>query len=177
MKRALLLCSVLLAPVYGHGDARADRPADHVCPEAVPGATISVADTQRGIAVTLTTSEAANVAELRRRVSAMEQMHERHLVRGTEESEAGERPRRMAMHVIPGSATVEDVRDGARVVFEPEDAGNLDDLRTHVQVMVQMMRERGQSAAAAGDADECPMMQMMKGPEALQEDEEEGRPR
>lgn len=144
-----------------------------MCPSAVPGTSISVADTKVGIAVTFTTSEPAKVAELRQRVSAMEQMHERHLIRGTEEP-AGERPRRMAMHVIPGSATVEDVPDGARVVFEPEDAENLDDLRTHVQVMVQTMRERGPRMAAG---EECPMMEMMKGPEALQEDEEEGRPR
>ena len=170
MKRTLLLCSLLSVSAVGWADPPSASTArgahmrhaemSTMCPEAVPGTTITTADTPRGIAVTFVTSQPSNVAELRRRVMAMVRMHESRV--------SGGRPRRMRMHVIPGSATVEDVRNGARVVFEPEDAANLDDLRTHVRVTVQMM--------GAGDAGACPMMQLMKAREDLQE-EEEGRPR
>lgn len=57
------------------------RPADDSsCPVAVPGTTVTVEDTDRGAALVFVTT--GDVAELRRRIAAMKDMHNEHHAAG-----------------------------------------------------------------------------------------------
>ena len=136
-----------------------------MCPMRVPGATVSVADTEGGVAVVFKTT--GDVAELRRRVRHMAEMHNRHHAEGTMACcqgmmgggrDAGATPeqggRGMMMGgshagMVPAMAAAEDVEGGARIVLTPKDSAQLGALRTHVRDHAERMG-RG----------ECPMMMM-----------------
>lgn len=133
-----------------------------MCPVAVPGTVVAAEETELGISLAFTTTDSRNVGELRRRVQAMARMHEQRRVRGEERgprSKAGNGGMMgggMAGHPMPPSrVTVEEIPDGARLVFEPVDPAQKEALREHVRAM----------AASEGGArvmhGECPMMEMM----------------
>lgn len=133
-----------------------------MCPVAVPGTVVAAEETELGISLAFTTTDSQNVGELRRRVQAMARMHEQHRVRG-EDRGPGSKPGRggmmengMAGHPMPPSrVTVEEIPDGARLVFEPVDPAQKDALREHVRAMAA-----GEGGARVMHGD-CPMMQMM----------------
>lgn len=149
----------------------ADQGHDHqagmmeMCPMRVPGTTVSVSDTEAGVAVVFRTT--GDVAELRRRVRYVAEMHNRHhaegamaccrgMTNGGQETggtpDQGGRGMMMGMShegMVPATAAAEDVDGGARIVLTPEDPSQLGALRTHVHDHAERMA-RG----------ECPMMMM-----------------
>jgi hypothetical protein len=151
------------APGHGTGMMAA------MCPMTVPGTQVAASDTPDGEAITFTTASPEQVTELRRRVHAMADMHDRH------EEHAG-------MHAMPGDASrmhddagpsgmggmsgmgsagsaergappmemppasraiVEDVDGGARVLVTPEDPGELERLRSAIRSHADHMRDTG----------------------------------
>jgi hypothetical protein len=112
------------------------------CPMNVKGAEVATADTKDGISLTFTT-KSGDIADLRRRVQAMAQMH------STVSSEAGMRGAMM----IPFTAKYEEVPQGARLALAPEDAAKLAEFRAQVRKHVEGMKSGN-----------CSMMtDMMKG--------------
>lgn len=63
-------------PTTGTGGAAPADTADPSCPVAVPGTSVTVEDTDTGAALVFVTT--GDVAELRRRVAAMAEMHNEH---------------------------------------------------------------------------------------------------
>ena len=74
-----------------------------MCPMRVPGTTVSVSDTEGGVAVVFKTT--GEVTELSHRVRHMADMHNRH---HAEKSHDG---------MVPATAAAEDVEGGARIVL------------------------------------------------------------
>lgn len=126
-----------------------------VCPMAVPGVQLSAADTQDGEAVTFTTS-ADRMADLRARVHAMADMHNRHHQAGEGGMHHGNHGDAMGggstgsggdshamMMPPPSRAAVEDVAGGARLVVTPNDPADLEPLRAAVRTHAEHMRQTG----------------------------------
>lgn len=114
-----------------------------MCPMQVAGTTVKSEDIDGGIAVAFTTST-GDVAELRRRVQGMAEMHNsRHATGGM----------RGSMMAPAATAVAEDVAGGARISLNPKDPAQLEALRQHVRKHAELMA-RG----------ECPMMMMAAEP-------------
>lgn len=125
-------------------------PADmmQVCPMAVPGTQVAVSDTPDGEAVWFTTAP-ERIPELRSRVRAMADLHNRqHAGGGAEQMGGGMMGGGMSgmgasMMPPPSRAAVEDVEGGARLVVTPNDPADLDRLRSTVRMHAQHMQETG----------------------------------
>jgi hypothetical protein len=116
------------------------------CPMTIPDAAIAVNDSVDGIHVAFST-KSGDVAELRRRVEGMAQMHN-DASSGTMMS-----GNMMAGKMIPFTLKYEETSDGARLTLTPKDPAQLPELRTQVRAHAEQMQK--------GD---CSMMQsMMKG--------------
>lgn len=144
-----------------HAQSDEHQPMMGMCPMKVPGTVAAVTDTKDGVAISFTTS-AGDIAELRRRVHHMAQMHDRHAdMMGGRQGTTTERPATSApgpmgsqkKMMVPSTATAEDIEGGARIVLVPKDPANLAELRQHARDHVAMM-SRG----------ECPMMAMRAHP-------------
>ena len=109
------------------------------CPMKVPGAVVSVADSDNGITLTITT-KSDSVAELRSRIQNMVRMHSV--------------PSSAAMHsdMMPFSIKYEEVANGARLILTPKDPAQLDTFRVKVRQHAEQMKKG-----------ECQMMQGMMG--------------
>ena len=154
-------------PAHEHGTGM----KGDICPMQVPGTTVTSADVEGGVALAFSTS-AGDVAELRKRVRRMVDMHnhahkadgttmggassgaadsahEHGATTGTGHEASGRQGMMMdtAMMMPAASASVDDIEGGARVVFRPKDPAQLDALREHV---------RKRSVRMAGG--QCPMM-------------------
>lgn len=129
------------------------------CPVMVPGTQVAAADTLNGESITFTTSP-DHVADLRARVRAMANMHNRHQAGGGMDGTHGDMQHggmmmgdgsmgsgagmdQMAMMPPPSHATVEDVDGGARIAITPNDPADLDRLRSTVRMHAEHMRESG----------------------------------
>ena len=135
-----------------------------MCPMAVEGTAARAEDVEGGAALVFTTT--GDLADLRRRVGGMAEMHNEHHAEGMMGGPAGS----PGADVPPGpgagmgmghmggkmgggmmmpaaTARTEDVEDGVRLVFTPRDPADLGTLREKVAHHAQNM--------AAG---ECPMM-------------------
>jgi hypothetical protein len=130
------------------------------CPMAVPGAQVAAADTLDGESIMFTTSP-DRAADLRARVHAMADMHNRHHQGGEMEgmrdgmqhggmimghgSTAASVPgaHHMEMMPPPSHAIVEDIDNGARVVVTPNNPADLERLRSAVRMHAEHMRESG----------------------------------
>lgn len=130
------------------------------CPVAVPGTQVAVGDTPDGVAVTFTTTP-DRTAELRARVHAMADMHNRHHQGAGMEHGAMERGEMhrgammgggmmgsgggeaMPMMPPPSRATVDDVDGGARLAVSPNDPADLDRLRSTVRMHAEHMQRSG----------------------------------
>lgn len=154
-------------PDPGAADASGEM-AEH-CPMQVSGTTARAEDVEGGAAIVFTTS--GDVAELRRRVAHMAEMHERRGgeahgrgmgMMGGPHSHAGQSgeaggpaqqgasPGGMGMRgrmMPPATARSEAIEGGARLVLTPRDPADLTRLREHVAQHSQMM-----------EAGHCPMM-------------------
>jgi hypothetical protein len=144
---------------------------DGMCPMQVPGTTVTSADLEDGVALVFATST-GDVAELRRRVQRMAEMHNRYHAAGEmmmgdqgpggagaeKEHGAGAAPGHEGrdrggmmmgggMMMPAATAAVEDIEGGARLVLRPKDPAQLEALREHARMMAGRMA-RG----------ECPMM-------------------
>lgn len=140
-------------PVAAHAQA---MPA---CPVGVPGTRLAAADTPEGVAVTFTTSP-ERAEELRARVHAMADMHNRHHQPGAAGGEhaghGGMMHGGMMQHdgtaasgeaempmPPPSRATVEDVEAGARLSVAPYDPADLERLRSTVRMHAEQMQKTG----------------------------------
>jgi hypothetical protein len=122
-----------------HQHSTADNSTMQNCPMKVPGAQVAASDTADGVALTFTTSS-GDVAELRRRVETMAKMHSMAPGPGMHEQ------------MIPFTAKVEEVPNGARVLLSPKDPAKLEEFRGSVEKHVENMNNGG-----------CTMMQGMMG--------------
>jgi hypothetical protein len=142
----------------------------HACPIAVPGTQLAAADTPDGVSVTFTTSP-DRAEDLRARVHAMADMHNRHHLAGGPEgthaghggmehggmmgggmmgggmmgggSTAGAGAGQASMMPPPSRATVVDVEGGARLVVTPNDPADMDQLRSTVRTHAEHMQKTG----------------------------------
>ena len=148
------------APSRMHGNSGDSMAA---CPMGVPGAEVSAASTKTGEVLTFSTTTPAQVAELRRRVHAAAEMHNKnHASGGTHEdmmgdeamggmmgrdhmtatAMAGDHMKDRAM--MPQShATVADVDGGACMTLTPSAANDLKQLQSAVSVRATHMKEHG----------------------------------
>ena len=131
-----------------------------MCPMAVPGTQLAATDTEDGEAVTFTTSP-DQASELRARVHAMADMHNRHHQAGATDGMHGGMPHGgamgggsmgsggggpMGMMPPPSRAAVEDVVGGARLVVTPNDPADLEALRSAVRMHSERMQQTGTCA-------------------------------
>jgi hypothetical protein len=135
------------------------------CPMKVPGTTVTSIDVEGGVALAFTT-KTGDVAELRRRVAEMHNNNDgcgmmmggqgrdgadtkrgAGLRRGRRASGRGGMIMGGATMMPTSTASVEDTKNGARLVFRPKDPAQLEALREHARMHVERMT-RG----------ECPMM-------------------
>lgn len=138
-----------------------------MCPMHVEGTTRELVRLDDAVAMEFTTT--GDVDELRQRVEKMGQRHgQMHGEGGQMRGEGGQRRHgqmhgemteeqrqmRQQMREIMSEVTVEteEIEDGMRVKFTPEDAEDLDELYENMQQHIEMMEEQGH----------CPMMQMME---------------
>jgi hypothetical protein len=94
------------------------------CPMAVLGTTVAAIDTPEGIAIAFDTT--GDVAELRRRATAMAARHDRMGAMAN-------------MKMVSSTAREEDADGGARIVMAPKDVADVQALRDHVRGHVQKM--------------------------------------
>lgn len=119
------------------------------CPMAIPGTQVSAADTPNGESITFTTSP-DQAADLRARVAAMADMHNRHHGDGMGSMHGDMKHgqmmgggEHMGMMPPPSHAAVEDVEGGARIVVTPNDPADLDGLRSTVRIHAEHMQKSG----------------------------------
>lgn len=131
-----------------------------MCPMTVEGTTARAEDVDGGAALAFTTT--GDVAELRRRVAHMAEMHEKHHGEGHGAMMGGDEGKGMmgggegmmgdgkgGMGMPPATARSEEIDGGARLVFTPRDPADLPKLREHAHQHAEKM--------ASG---QCPMMSM-----------------
>ncbi|MBI5548447.1 MAG: hypothetical protein HY901_31580 [Deltaproteobacteria bacterium] len=127
---------------------------DGMCPMKVQGASVTSENVENGVALVFTT-QAGDVAELRRRVHHMAEMHNQHRAGGMmggcpqhRGGSGGMGGMMMGGGMMPAAtASVVDVEGGARLTLHPQDESQLEALRQHVQMCAQAMGKG-----------ECPMM-------------------
>ncbi len=128
-----------------------------MCPMTVAGTTARAEDVDGGAALAFTTT--GDVAELRRRVAHLAEMHEKQHGEGHGAMMSGDEGKGMmgdgkgmmrgGMGMPPASARSEEIDGGARLVFTPRDPADLPKLREHAHQHAEKM--------ASG---QCPMMSM-----------------
>jgi hypothetical protein len=131
------------------------------CPMAVEGTAARAEDVEGGAAMAFTTT--GDVAELRRRVAQMAEMHEQHhggghgAMMGGDADQGAMGGGRMGggMKMPPATARSEEIEGGARLVLTPKDPADLPKLREHAHQHAEKM--------ASG---QCPMMHGHGGPGA-----------
>jgi hypothetical protein len=131
-----------------------------MCPMAVEGTTARAEDVDGGAALAFTTT--GDVAELRRRVAHMAEMHEQHHRDGHAAHGEGHGPMMHrdakmgmmgdGMAMPPATARSVDIEGGARLILTPKDPAALAQLREHTRRHAEKM--------ASG---QCPMMSMHHG--------------
>jgi hypothetical protein len=123
-------------PAQAHGPGGHEHGHDMKgsCPMAVPNTTARAEDVEGGVALAFTTT--GDVAELRKRVAHMAEMH----------GHMAEMHQKMMPH---SQVRSEEIEGGARLVFTPEDPAKLDELREHARKRAEKMKNG-----------ECPMMAM-----------------
>lgn len=106
-----------------------------MCPMDVPGTRVSVADTADGETLTFTGADQA--AELRSRVHAMAEMHNRHHADGVREG-------MMGGSMMPSShATVADLDNGASITVTPDAPADLQKVQSAVRMHAERMEQSG----------------------------------
>jgi hypothetical protein len=98
------------------------------CPMKVPGADLSVTDTENGIALTITT-KSGDVTDLRRRTESMAKMHSAH---SNTDMHGG---------MMPFSIKYEEVPNGARLTLTPKDLAKLEEFRAKVRQHAEHMKK------------------------------------
>jgi hypothetical protein len=141
----LLLAVVVLAatftmqPVMGatQSNGMTGMPMMQNCPMQIPGATVSIQDTNDGIALTITT-QSGDDADLQRQAESMVKMHSNQGMHG---------------NMMPFTVTSEQITKGARLTLKPKDPGKLEEFRSTVRRHAEQMKNH-----------DCSMMQgMMQG--------------
>lgn len=131
------------------------------CPMMVEGASVDVENTEDGVALRFTSTNAGQVEELRNRVESMARMYERkgeqagsmmwHPM-GHRRADQDQKQAKGPTGAIPAATTrVEEIENGARLVLTPKDRGDLDQLREHVRDHERRM-EAGECWMAQGQA-------------------------
>jgi len=138
---------------HGMGGGMKHQDMAATCPMAVAGTSARAEDVDGGAAIAFTTT--GDVAELRRRVAHMAEMHTRHHGKGDgpmmrDSDEMGMMGDGMMMPAA--DARSEDIDAGARVVLTPRAPADLAQLREHTRQHAEKM--------ASG---QCPMMSMHEG--------------
>lgn len=121
-----------------------------MCPTAVEGTSARATDIAGGVAIVFTTTT-GDVAELRRRVARMAEMHQRRHGDAPARGHGHHGAMNGGMMMPAASVRVEDVEGGALLAFTPLDPADLPMLRERVHRHAERMGAGGR----------CPMMQMM----------------
>jgi len=111
-----------------------------MCPMDVPGARVSATDTADGETLTFTADDRA--AEVRSRVHAMAEMHNRHNVAGEHGAMMGGGKAGGPM-MPPSHATVADVDDGASITVTPDAPADLQKVQTMIRMHAERMQKNG----------------------------------
>jgi hypothetical protein len=103
-----------------------------LCPMEVPGATVRAEDIETGATLVFTTSGiyGGDIADLRRRVREMADIHNHY-----RDWMTARMPDRAMLP--PAKRHIDDLPNGARIVFEPGDASGMVELRERVAVEAQ----------------------------------------
>jgi hypothetical protein len=112
----------VMAATQNHG--MAGMPMMQSFPMQVPGAALSIQDTNDGIALTITT-QSGDVVNLQRLAESMAKMH----------SDDG-----MHGNMMPFSVTYEQILNGARLTLKPKDPGRLEEFGSIVRQHVEQMK-------------------------------------
>ena len=123
-----------------------------MCPMNVPGTQVSAADVATGETLTFTTTD--QVAELRSRVHAMAEMHNKHhaaggmhqgmMGRGTGSGKAmGGGMMGEGMMMPASRAMVVDLDKGASIMLTPDDPADLQKLQSAARMHAQKMQQSG----------------------------------
>lgn len=140
---AVLAAAFAMQPAMGatqnHG--MTGMPMMGNCPMQVAGATVSIQDTNDGIALAITT-ESGDVADLQRRVEGLAKMQSTDGMHG---------------NMMPFTVVYEQIPNGARLTLKPKDPGKLEEFRSTVRQHAEQMKNH-----------DCSMMQgtmqgMMRG--------------
>lgn len=107
-----------------------------MCPMKVPGTTVAATEVEGGVGLAFTTTT-GDVAELRKRVRSMAEMHNK--PGGVMMMDGG-------MKMPAATASVEDGEGGAQLILKPKDPAQLGTLREHARMKAQGMADG-----------ECPM--------------------
>ena len=116
------------APAAAPTEEPGDRVASHECPMQVPGTTVTSSNFEGGVALAFTT-QSDEVAELRERVQRLTETHHSHHSGAV-----------MGM-APPSTAASEEIENGARLVFKPQDPTQLEALREHARTHAARMAE------------------------------------
>ncbi len=119
---------------HGHG---------HMCPMALEGTSVTAEDTSDGVALVFTTT--GDVENLRQRVTMMAEKHNAHAGdAGSGEKEACCACKACAKaHMIAATARGENMEGGAKLIFTPTQATQLEDLRKNVREHAAAMTSGG----------------------------------
>jgi hypothetical protein len=126
------------APSHDAMQHHAGGAMEAMCPTAVPDTHVAASDTASGEAITFTTS--GQVDELRRRVHAMAEMHNQHHAPGAAPAGSQQHVAMSSGMIPPSRTSVEDVEGGARVSVTPNDAADLERLRSTVRTHAEHMQ-------------------------------------
>ena len=156
---SMVACGAAHTPTsHAQSTARADAAhTGETCAMTARGTTVDAVDVPDGVAIRFTTS--GDVAELRRHVHHMAEMHEHmagmhehKMANDHEHNAAGQAPASDShsgsahMMMVPSTASTEDIDGGAQLVLMPRQADQLEALRQHAHM----------HAASMAD-DMCPM--------------------
>ena len=111
-----------------------------MCPMDIPGARVSATDTADGETLTFTANDQA--AELRSRVHAMAEMHNRHHAAGEHGTMMGGGKAGGPM-MPPSHVTVADLDDGASITVTPDAPADLQKVQTMVRMHAERMQQNG----------------------------------
>lgn len=121
-----------------------------MCPMEVPQTKVSVSDVPEGIALDFATTP-DGVAEVRRRVGVMAQMHNTMAQDGGMSGHEGGHMHGDGGKMVAAHAAEQDTPQGARLVLHAAKPADVDALRSHVREHAAMMQQG-----------HCPMMSEMQ---------------
>lgn len=120
----------------GMGGGTGGMQGAQMCPASIEGADVTAVDVEGGVALEFTT-RAGDTDDVREQVQAMAARHNQRMEQREERQAAG---RGMGMRGMPmSSASVQELPNGARLIYRVEDEAQLSELRDAARQRVSAM--------------------------------------